>query len=166
MRYKENNMTAKEARTHLRYSGWASRKLMDAARSLNPDDLNRAVGVSHGSIVGTLSHIHFADRIWYSRVVDPNEPVIREADMAALEQQWPAVQQKWEAWADSLQDADLDRVVSYKMRDGTARETPVWQLLLHVVNHATLHRGQAVGMIRQLGVKPPATDLLFYFGEA
>ncbi len=159
-------MTANEARTHLRYSGWASRKLMDAARNLNPDDLNRAVGVSHGSIVGTLSHIHFADRIWYSRVVDPNEPVIREADLPALEQQWPAVQQKWEAWADSLQDADLDRVVSYKMRDGTARETPLWQVLLHVVNHATLHRGQAVGMIRQLGIKPPVTDLIFYFAEA
>jgi uncharacterized damage-inducible protein DinB len=32
----------------------------------------------------------------------------------------------------------------------------------HVVNHATLHRGQVVGMIRQLGITPPATDLLFY----
>jgi uncharacterized damage-inducible protein DinB len=31
----------------------------------------------------------------------------------------------------------------------------------HVVNHATLHRGQVVGMIRQLGIVPPSTDLLF-----
>jgi uncharacterized damage-inducible protein DinB len=32
----------------------------------------------------------------------------------------------------------------------------------HVVNHATLHRGQVVGMIRQLGLQPPAVDLLYY----
>jgi uncharacterized damage-inducible protein DinB len=32
----------------------------------------------------------------------------------------------------------------------------------HVVNHATMHRGQIVGMIRQLGLDPPSTDLLFY----
>ena len=32
----------------------------------------------------------------------------------------------------------------------------------HVANHATMHRGQVVGMIRQLGIDPPSTDLLFY----
>jgi uncharacterized damage-inducible protein DinB len=158
-------MTAKEARTHLNYTGWASRKLMDAAKALNPDDLNRAVGVSHGSIVGTLSHVHFADRIWYSRVVDPNEPVIKEATLAELEQQWPAIQQKWEAWAATLQDSDMERMVSFKMTDGTERRNPLWQVLLHVVNHGTLHRGQAVGMIRQLGIKPPTTDLMAYYRE-
>jgi uncharacterized damage-inducible protein DinB len=138
---------------------------MEAAKSLNPDDLNRGTGVSHGSIVGTLSHIHFSDRIWYSRVVDPDEPVIRQADLAELEQHWPAIQQKWEAWSESLQDADLERAVSYKMMDGTARQSSLWQVLLHVVNHATLHRGQAVGMIRQLGIKPPVTDLIAYYRE-
>lgn len=158
-------MTADEARTHLRYSGWASRKMMDAAKNLNQDDLTRATGVSHGSIVGTLSHIHFADRIWFSRVVDPNEPVIKEADLTTLEQQWPAIQQKWESWADSLRDADLGRLFHYKMTDGSDRQSPLWQILMHVVNHATLHRGQAVGMIRQLGIKPPTTDLMAYYRE-
>ena len=67
-------MTPAEIRTHLRYSGWASQRLFDAAKKLNPDDLTRNTGVSHESILGTLSHIHFADRIWYSRVVDANEP--------------------------------------------------------------------------------------------
>jgi uncharacterized damage-inducible protein DinB len=37
--------------------------------------------------------------------------------------------------------------------------------VVHVVNHATLHRGQVVGMLRQLGIRPPATDLVFYYYE-
>lgn len=158
-------MTVAEALKHLRYSGWASRKLLEAARDLNPEDLTRNVGVSHESILGTLSHIHAADRFWYSRVVDPNEPVIRESGLATLEKQWPAVQQKWEAWAAGLTDADLSRVVSYKTSKGIRYENVTSEILLHVVNHATLHRGQAVGMIRQLGIAPPVTDLMSYYRE-
>jgi uncharacterized damage-inducible protein DinB len=41
----------------------------------------------------------------------------------------------------------------------------VWQIVTHVVNHATLHRGQIVAMLRQLGAKPPATDILWYYRE-
>ena len=159
-------MTAAEALKHLQYSGWASRKVLDAARSLNPDDLTRNVGVSHESIVGTLSHIHFADRIWYARVVDPNEPLIKQSDLPMLEREGPAIQRKWELWAGGLGDADLARVVAYKSLDGKLSfESVVSEVVLHLVNHATLHRGQAVGMIRQLGIAPPVTDLITYYRE-
>jgi uncharacterized damage-inducible protein DinB len=141
-------MTPAEIKTHLKYSTWASQRLLDAAKKLSPDDLTRNVGVSHGSILGTLSHIHFADRIWYSRVVDPNEP---------------AIQRKWEAWAEKVQDADLGRMVASKSVDGIAYEIPADKAVLHLVNHNSLHRGQVMAMIRQLGIAPPPTDLTMYY---
>jgi uncharacterized damage-inducible protein DinB len=156
-------MTPAEIRTHLRYSGWASRRLFDAAKQLSPDDLTRHVGISHGSILGTLSHIHFADRIWYSRVVDATEPVIRQADLPTLDLEWPAIQQKWEAWAENVQDADLGRMVPCKSPDGIAYEIAAEKAVLHLVNHDSLHRGQVMGMIRQLGIAPPPTDLMMYY---
>jgi len=156
-------MTPAEIRTHLRYSTWASQRVFDAAKKLSPEDLTRNVGASHGSILGTLSHIHFADRIWYSRVVDPNESVIRESDLATLEQQWPAIQQKWEAWAERIQDADLRRMIASKSMDGIPYEVATEKSVLHLVNHNSLHRGQVMAMIRQLGIAPPATDLMMYY---
>jgi uncharacterized damage-inducible protein DinB len=156
-------MTPDEIRTHLKYSTWASQRLLDAARKLNSDDLTRNVGASHSSILGTLSHIHFADRIWYSRVVDSSEPVIRESDQPTLEREWPAVQQKWEAWADTVQAADLTRLVPCKSPDGLAYEIAAEKAVLHLVNHNSLHRGQVMGMIRQLGIAPPPTDLMMYY---
>lgn len=156
-------MTPAEAQLHLRYSQWASRKLMDAARPIPPTDLEKPVGVSHGSLLGTLGHILFADWIWYTRVIAPMEKPAQTLD--ALERAWPDVQQRWIAWADSLTEADLNRVVVYKLTDGSDGRTPVWQIVLHVVNHATLHRGQAVGMLRQMGIAPPHTDILFYYRE-
>jgi uncharacterized damage-inducible protein DinB len=131
-------MTSAEVRTHLKYSTWASQRVFEAAKKLNPDDLTRNVGVSHQSILGTLSHIHFADRIWYSRVVDPNEPVIRESDWATLEKEWPAIQQKWEAWAEGLQDADLGRLIATKSMDGIPYRVAVEKVVMHLVNHDSL----------------------------
>jgi len=161
-------MTAAEARTHIRYSGWASRKALDAALALPPEDQSKPMGVSHESILGTLAHIYMADRIWYKRVIEPELQMPPMAEMAtreALMGEWQELQERWEAWADSATDADIDRIVIYTMRDGSPGETPASQLVLHVVNHATLHRGQVVGMLRQLGVKPPNTDFFFYLRE-
>jgi uncharacterized damage-inducible protein DinB len=165
-------MVPAEALSHLRYSGWASRKLMDAARSLPSEDLHKPLGVSHNSIAQTLGHIYLADRIWCWRVVDPTLtdiglPLSQWAETAwnLAETGWPEIQKKWEDWAASLDDAGLARVVTYKGMDGKTFENEAYKLVLHVVNHATLHRGQVMAMLRQVGVKPPATDLLFYYRE-
>lgn len=161
-------MTAPETRLHIRYSGWASRKLVDAVGQLSPEERIRPMGVSHESLQKTLGHIYAADRAWYSRTVDPSTPVPPLGEhhtMEALTGDWQELQKKWEAWTDSLADRDLERVFEFKLRDGTAGQAVVWQIVMHVVNHATLHRGQVMAMLRQLGVKPPATDLIYYYRE-
>lgn len=161
-------MNAQDARTHTRYSGWASRKLLEAVTNLTPEERTRPMGVSHESVQRTLAHIYFADSIWYSRTVDPSVPVPNPNELPSMETLaagWKSLQNNWEVWTSSLTDHDLDRIVQYKQRDGTPFETPVWQIVLHVVNHATLHRGQVMAMLRQLGAKPPGTDLIFYYRE-
>ncbi len=153
-------MTAEEARTHIRYSTWASRRLLDAALKLDPEQLNADVGVANKSIHGTLAHILMADRVWVARVtgekIEPQENV---------EIEWPQIQKRWVEFVSGLSDSDLARVVSYKDMKGNPYETPLWQIILHVVNHATLHRGQVMAMIRQLGIAPPPTDLIFFYRE-
>jgi uncharacterized damage-inducible protein DinB len=161
-------MTSTEARTHIRYTGWASRRVLEAVEKLTEEERSRPMKVSHESMLGTLGHIHFADRIWYSRTVDPSvtiPPMAEMSTMEALSRDWPELQAKWQAWADALSDADLERVVNYKYRDGRPGATPASQIVLHLVNHATLHRGQVVGMLRQVGVAPPITDLIFYLRD-
>jgi uncharacterized damage-inducible protein DinB len=59
----------------------------------------------------------------------------------------------------------VDRVVSYKPPAGDSFQSAAHQIVMHVGNHATLHRGQAVPMLRQLGAQAPATDLIFYYRE-
>jgi uncharacterized damage-inducible protein DinB len=161
-------MTTQEARLHVRYSGWASRKLVEAAAALSPEERTRDLGVSHESLHRTLAHIYFGDSVWYTRTVDQSRPVPNPKElpsMEALRSDWSALQVNWEKWADSLDDSGLQRIAQYNLLDGSPFETPVWQIVMHVVNHATLHRGQVMAMLRQLGTKPPATDLIYYYRE-
>jgi len=161
-------MTAKEARTHIGYSGWASRKVLDAALALSPQDRARPMSVSHESIAKTLTHIYFGDAIWYSRIADPGYPVPSHDALPSLDfvaEEWPRLQTKWESWADSATDADIARQVAFKSRFVGNAGLPAWQIVMHVVNHGTLHRGQIVGMLRQLGAEPPPTDIMFYYYE-
>jgi uncharacterized damage-inducible protein DinB len=157
-------MTADEARTHFRYSGWASRRLLDAAQMLDSEQLHRDLGVVNKSVHGTLAHILMADRVWLARVsgrelADPRE------QKEPIEIEWPRVQQEWEARLNALTDKDLLEVIAYKDLKGNPYETPLWQIVMHVVNHGTLHRGQVMAMFRQLGVAPPGTDLILYYRE-
>jgi uncharacterized damage-inducible protein DinB len=62
----------------------------------------------------------------------------------------------------ALDESRLAAGLSFKLLSGDPSSMPLINQMQHVVNHATMHRGQIVGMIRQLGLEPPSTDLLFY----
>jgi len=157
-------MTTAEAHLHLRYSAWASRKLVEAVGAVTDADFAKPVGVSHSSLLGTLAHILWADWLWFTRVVEPMDKPGHTREV--LETVWPELQDKWIAWAERASDPEINRVVEYQsILDGQIARTPAWQIVMHVVNHATLHRGQVMGMLRQMGMTPPHTDLMNFYRE-
>src|SRR5690242_18898347 len=84
--------------------------------------------------------------------------VVRPRRMITPAGTWPV--RDLSAWAERASDAEVNRVVEYKsILDGQLARTPAWQIVLHVVNHATLHRGQVMGMLRQIGIDPRTPTL-------
>ena len=150
------------------YTEWANALALDAAEKLTHAQLTENRGISHGSILGTLAHMAAAEWVWlerwhgHSHGPDAFNQWSTHPDVAALRAAWQAVIVARQTWLASLMEEDLARDLTFKRLDGTENTLPLGQQMQHVVNHATLHRGQVVGMIRQLGITPPATDLLFY----
>jgi uncharacterized damage-inducible protein DinB len=133
-------MTAQEVRTYVGYSGWASRQVLEAALALPPEDRTKPMSVSHESIANTLAHIYFGDAIWFSRIADPDDPVAPHDALPSLDfviEEWPRLQAKWEAWANVATDSDLALQVPFKSRFVGNAGLPAWQIVVHVVNHAT-----------------------------
>lgn len=154
-------------RQHFEYTVWASRRLVEAAGGLTQEELTRDFGHADRSVLGTLAHILAADRIWLRRIegapparfLDPE----RDLRMEALVNEWPEVHRRWLAWLDGQDGASLEGVLHYRDLKGNQHGTSLWQLVLHVVNHASHHRGQVSAMLRAMGRTPPPVDLIYYY---
>ncbi|MEZ5352209.1 MAG: DinB family protein [Bryobacteraceae bacterium] len=158
-----------QIRHHIGYTAWASTRLVEAASALSPEQLTRDFGTADKSVLGTLVHVFAADRIWIARVRGhvPGRFMDVEQDMylSVLQNDWPPLHQSWKALVAGLDAAGLDRVTEYSDLKGNAHRTPLWQILLHVVNHATHHRGQVAGFLRTMGKTPPPLDLIAYYRQ-
>lgn len=152
------------------YTKWANDLALKAAAALADESLRRDVGISHGSIFGTLSHMAGAEWIWLERW--HGQAPGREAwslwqtescaDLATLNERWRDVVDRRARFISELDEARLKADQPFTLLNSDTSSMPLVDQMQHVVNHATLHRGQVVGMIRQLGITPPSTDLLFY----
>jgi uncharacterized damage-inducible protein DinB len=153
-------------RQHLDYTAWASKRLLDAAAELTEDEQKRDFQTSDKCVLDTLAHTFAADRIWLERIqgnVRSTFISAQDRHLPTLSTAWPEVQEKWKQWAAPLTDRDFLDNVAYRDLKGNPYETPLWQIVLHVVNHGTHHRGQVSGFIRALGYQPPPLDLIAYY---
>jgi uncharacterized damage-inducible protein DinB len=165
-------MSAKAAtlRELLLYMLWADRLTLAAVRHVKPEDLTRNAGVSFGSALGTLAHTLGSQRLWLSRFLgNPLTvlPTLEEyPDLAAWIAGWEESASQIEAFLAGLSDDQLAAPLTWaSLPDGAVHTLPLWQAVIHLVNHTTFHRGQVISLLRQMGYPVPHTDLIVFFNE-
>ena len=161
-------VSADTLRLHLDYTAWASQRLLDSVVKLTREELTRDFKTSDKDVLNTLVHVFAADRLWLSRIqrtpqatfIDPED-----RELAALTGKWPPLQQRWKQWAASLTDLDAQAQIAYHDLQGNPFQQPLWQIVLHVVNHGSHHRGQVSGFLRSMGHTPPKLDLTAFYRQ-
>jgi uncharacterized damage-inducible protein DinB len=153
------------------YTQWANDRTIEAASKLSDEDFRRDVRISHTSIFGTLLHMAGADWIWLERW-NGRSPAKDEAwslwttescaNLATLKERWLDVIYRRANFISKLDEERLAADSAFKLLSGDQSSMRLADQMQHVANHATLHRGQIVAVLRQLGVEPPPTDLIFY----
>jgi len=148
------------------YNRWANARLYDMAAAL-PDELYRKpIDVYFKSLHGTLNHILTADRIWMYRLEGKGDHPSRlnaiiHDDIASLRTARVAEDQRIVSFVDNLDDADFEQQREFQTLNGTPQRKYVRDILAHMFNHQTHHRGQAHAALTVLGVREPAPlDLL------
>jgi len=156
-------------RQHLNYTAWASRRLVEVASTLSPQELTRDFATADHSVLGTLVHVYAADRAWIGRIGGnpPARYMVPELDMhlEVLQNDWPMLLERWKQWGALLTEESIHQEISYKDSKGNAFVNPIWQIVLHLANHGTHHRGQVSGFLRAMGHVPPPVDLIAYYRE-
>ncbi len=160
-------MRIEELETLLAYDDWADRRVFEAAAGLAAEDLHAPAPVSHGSLFATLAHVVGTEWTWWRRLAGEEHvaavPGAADfADLVALEEQRHDVHARLAAYLERLPDDGADGVVTYRTTKGVEYRTPVWQVLLHLVNHGTQFRGEAASVLTSFGHSPGDLDLIAY----
>jgi uncharacterized damage-inducible protein DinB len=163
-------MTFEVLQTLVDYHYWARDRLFVAVDALTEEQLRRPLGNSFPSVFDTVVHLCGADWIWRSRWegVSPMalpKPELYD-DLAKVRAAWHDEERRIREIVNRLGPEGITRPIEYQGWDGRRQAQPFWQMLQHLVNHGSYHRGQVTTMLRQLGVQPAKSmDLIAFYRE-
>jgi uncharacterized damage-inducible protein DinB len=150
--------------TLTRYKAWADGVFLSVIAALPESELLEPRPIYFGSLIRTLNHSYSMDFVWQCHLLGrPHGLSTRNpADHPSI-QELVALQRRIDAWyvdhADSLPDDRLSELVEFEFIGGGRGAMSRQDILLHVVNHTTYHRGHVADMLYHLDVFPPTTDL-------
>ena len=144
------------------YNIWASKLLTDRICKLTEEEINKEIISSFSSLYKTLQHMWLAEEVWWKRLKLTENIVLDSAAFTGSFTEMTEIlarqSKQFKDWVDAANENQLTHVFAF-VRNKEQHKMPVYQMLHHVFNHASYHRGQLVTMLNQLGAdKIPGTD--------
>jgi uncharacterized damage-inducible protein DinB len=150
------------------YNHWANKRLYAAALVMPEPQYRQRTGVFFGSLHGTLNHLLLTDRVWLKRLTGEGEhpprlDAILFEDRNELARARMAEDARIARVIGGYSEADLGTVLSYQTLSGAPQQQVLAEILLHLFNHQTHHRGHAHACCSiATGTEPPSLDLLLF----
>jgi uncharacterized damage-inducible protein DinB len=158
------------------YDRWANNRVLQAASTLSTEQFTRDQGGSFPSVRDTFLHIIAGEWVWLAYWKEPPiSPAFLTAlrsrrnalfnpstfpDVAAVQLKWAEVEKEQAEFVNRVTDESLGKMLPFRETRASLQ-----QLMLHLVNHSTYHRGQVALMMRQLNAEPLATDFHVFLVE-
>jgi uncharacterized damage-inducible protein DinB len=141
--------------------------LFSTIESLTAEQQNANIKSSFPSLYKTVLHMLDAESIWWQRIKLQERIEVPSqsftGSMKELMTQLLQQNKQWQEWISNTNEHGFQHEFIYFNLKKERFKQPVYQMLLHLFNHATYHRGQLVTLLRQLEVeKIPATDFMIW----
>lgn len=159
------------ARMLTRYNAWSNKLMFDAVAALPAGEAVRERKSLFKNMLHTLNHNYVIDAIWQAHLEGrehgftarntPGHPPFAE-----LWTQQQAIDRWYIAWGEALTDATLGEKVNFALIGGTPGSMTRYEILLHVVNHTSYHRGFVCDMFFEIPARPPTMDLPVFLRAA
>jgi len=148
------------------YNRWANERVLESLGQIDQDLFVNHLQASHGSIRGIITHIAGAEWIWLERWKG-RSPVglLSESEFGTVDsatQRLRKIDHDLQDFTSQLTQADINGSRGYKTTEGQAYSNVLSDMLLHVVNHSSYHRGQVTTLLRQSGAVPLSTDFILF----
>jgi uncharacterized damage-inducible protein DinB len=149
------------------FNTWATQRMFESTSVLSDEELTRDLKNSFPSVRDTLLHIVGAEWVWLTRWQGTSPSALPDTSAASTHSQivrwWHEIDTDRQTFLTSLTPNALDGIIGYTNFAGQPLAFPLWQMLRHLVNHTSYHRGQITTMLKQLGHQPIATDMILFY---
>lgn len=148
------------------YNRWANERVLESLQPLGQDLFTSNKQASHGSIRGVVAHIAAAEWIWLERWKGSSPPsLLSESEFETVEiasRRLRKIDGELIEFTNRLTQAEVDASREYRTTEGQRYSNLLSDMLVHVVNHSSYHRGQVSTLLRQAGAVPKSTDLILF----
>lgn len=149
------------------YSYWANQRYFAVAEALTDEQLHRTQGHSWGDVHSVLVHMMSSETVWLKRWhgdspkshLDP----AKYPTLASLQLAWAGVEKEMRDFIESQTVENLLTIIAYTNFSGDTFRVPLWQMVAHVANHETHHRGELAAMFALMNVPHPEEEVIQYF---
>ncbi|CAN5767326.1 hypothetical protein BH24DEI2_BH24DEI2_00340 [soil metagenome] len=150
-------MTPAQMHTQFDYHRWATTRMLDACGELSEKTLQQPVGGAFGSLFAVLVHLYSADDIWLARWQGGDRGFTAPdafSGLTPLHTVWILKQAELATFLDATDPEEVFEVRGYRH--------PLWQMVAHLVDHGSFHRGQVMHWVRRADVAPPPSNFIHY----
>jgi len=155
-----------------RYKAWADDLFLTAVSAVPVPELTAPRPIVFGSLLRTLNHSYSMDYVWQSHLLGkPHGLTTRNPEQCPDMEDLASAQREIDGWyidyANSILESELSEIVEFEFIGGGRGSMSRRDILLHVVNHTTYHRGHAADILYHLDIFPPTTDFpVFLKGQS
>ncbi len=150
------------------YNMWANQRLTAVILSVPEEVTRKPFPGSFNSLYLTLLHMWVAETAWYQRL-SPESGAVNpgmnfQGSLQEVIKGLSLQNEKWRQWVDNVSTAQLEESFTYQNSKKETFAEPRYEILLHLFNHGTYHRGQLVSLLHQAGINDqlPSTDFIVF----
>jgi uncharacterized damage-inducible protein DinB len=163
-------IASRHARLLARYNGWADDLIYGAVAALPDGEATKPRQSVFRNMLHTLNHVYVIDRVFQAHLEGREHGyTARNTEthppLAELWQAQQAVDRWFVEWSDAQSPAALRENIGFAFIGGGEGVMTKGEMLLHLVNHTTYHRGFVADFFYQVPARPPATDLTVYLRD-
>lgn len=151
------------------YNYWANHKLLNCLQTISEQQFKQHFDYGIGSLHVHVIHIMWAEALWLRRIKGQdriNWTAESHPTLDVIFAQWQSVENDYRDYLKVLtQDELMRNVPVYSMAKDKHYIHPVYEILIHVVNHGSDHRAQMLRLIGDFGGETFEQDMIFYFRE-
>ena len=148
------------------YNYWANKRYLVVAETLGEEQLFRKQGHSWDSVHAVFVHMMSSERMWRQRWRGEKGEFLNAKDFpteASIRTYWVDVEKNMRAFIAEQTEESLLRDVTFTNPKGETLTLPLWQMMVHVPNHNTHHRGELAAMFALMNIPHPEEEIVQYF---